>query len=366
MRHTDLGFDTRHIIELFVNTMEQNGQDMLEEIKRLPMIQAHATSSSFMITSKVNNFNPLIEWEGKTEEDKKTQIATLEISKGGKEIFNFRLIEGRMFTEEDWTTNSNSPKDLVTGKPALNKVLITQKMADLMRIDKPIGKILRIPVILFRGGPETYYTDYEIIGVIKEIHPQGMKSESSPTIIMQSFRFMSPLNYFKVVPGTEKEALKAMNVLAEKHQWEYYDHNNAEPQTLDNKLEGMSKSETATYRLFSILSALCIIISLFGIFSISSSTIRQRRKEIAIRKIMGANVNEIIGMFFREYLWMACIPCTYAVMHHWLEQYAYHISIGMDLFIVWLGIVIILVFLTILQQIVQAAQQNPAEVIKSE
>lgn len=82
------------------------------------MIQAHATSSSFMITSKVNNFNPLIEWEGKTEEDKKTQIATLEISKGGKEIFNFRLIEGRMFTEEDWTTNSNSPKDLVTGKPA--------------------------------------------------------------------------------------------------------------------------------------------------------------------------------------------------------------------------------------------------------
>lgn len=81
------------------------------------------------------------------------------------------------------------------------------------------------------------------------------------------------------------------------------------------------------------------IISLFGIFSISSSTIWQRKKEIAVRKIMGANVNEIIGMFFREYLWMAYIaaivafPCTYAVMHHWLEQYAYHISIGMDLFI---------------------------------
>lgn len=121
----------------------------------------------------MNNFNPLIEWEGKTEEDKKTQIATLEISKGGKEIFNFRLIEGRMFTEEDWTTNSNSPKDLVTGKPALNKVLITQKMADLMRIDKPIGKILRIPVILFRGGPETYYTDYEIIGVIRRFILKG-------------------------------------------------------------------------------------------------------------------------------------------------------------------------------------------------
>ena len=69
-------------------------------------------------------------------------------------------------------------------------------------------------------------------------------------------------------------------------------------------------------------------------------------------------------MFFREYLWMAYIaaivafPSTYAVMHQWLEQYAYHISIGMDLFIVWLGIVIIMVLFTILQQVVQAARQN--------
>lgn len=222
-----------------------------------------------------------------TEEDKKTQIATLEISKGGEAMFNFRLMEGRMFTEEDWTANSDSPKDAVTGKPALNKVLITQKMADLMRTNDPIGKIIRIPTILFQGGPKTYYTDYEVIGVVKEIHPQGMRSESYPTVIMQSFRFMQALNYFKVVPGMEKQALHAMNALVEKHQWEYYGYF-AEPQTLDSKLEEMSKSENATYHLFSVLSALCILISLFGIFSISSSTIRQRRKEIAVRKIMGA------------------------------------------------------------------------------
>lgn len=49
-----------------------------------------------------------------------------------------------------------------------------------------------------------------------------------------------------------------------------------------------------------------------------------------------------------------------------LEQYAYHISIGMDVFIVWLGVVTMLVLLTILQQVIQAARQNPAEVIKSE
>lgn len=65
------------------------------------------------------------------------------------------------------------------------------------------------------------------------------------------------------------------------------------------------------------------VISLFGIFSISSSTIRQRRKEIAVRKIMEANVNKIIGMFFREYLWMAYIaaivafPCTYGCIIGW-------------------------------------------------
>ena len=371
MKHTDLGFDTQHLIELFVNTMEQNGVNMLEEIKQLPMIQGHATTSSFMIGPKVTNFNSLIEWEGKMEEDKNKQIATLEISKGGEELFNFRLIEGRAFTEEDWTANSNSPKDFVTGNPTLNKVLITQKAANLMRLKEPIGKIIRIPVTIFQGKPETHYTDYEIIGVVKDIYPQGMKSESYPTIIMQSFRFMLSLNYFKVIPGTEKEALQTMNDIAKQHQWEYYSYN-TEPQTLDNKLERMNKSETATYQLFSVLSALCIVISLFGIFSIAASTIRQRRKEIAIRKIMGANVSEIITIFFREYLWLVCIaaimafPCTYVIMRHWLEQYAYHISIGIDLFVTWLGTVIILVLLTILQQVIQAARQNPAEVIKSE
>lgn len=53
-------------------------------------------------------------------------------------------------------------------------------------------------------------------------------------------------------------------------------------------------------------------------------------------------------------------------MHRWLEQYAYHVSIGMDIFVLWLGVVIVLVSLTILQQVTQAARQNPAEVIKSE
>ena len=77
-------------------------------------------------------------------------------------------------------------------------------------------------------------------------------------------------------------------------------------------------------------------------------------------------------MFFREYLWMAYIASDCGLSLHirgdasLAGTYAYHISIGMDLFIVWLGIVIIMVLFTILQQVVQAARQNPAEVIKSE
>ena len=372
MQQTDFGFDTKNIIEFYINTREQNGQNMLEEIKQLSMIQSHTTTSDYMITKEIRNLNAIIEWEGKTEEDKKIQFATLVISKGAEQVFNFRLLEGRTFTDEDWTKNNDALEDFITGRPVLNKILVTQKAVDLMRMKQPIGQVIRIPIILFgHNGTETHYTDYEIVGVIKDIHPQGMKSESYPTIIMQSFRFEQYLNYFRVLKGTEEDALKAMNALVQKYNWEYTGHN-SEPQLLKCKMEEQSKSETVIFRLFSILSALCIIVSLFGIFSILSSTIAQRKKEIAVRKIMGGSISEIVGMFFREYLCLVCVaaivafPCSYMVMSHWLEQYAYHIHISINIFIIYLGITVILVLLTVLAQVVKAARQNPAEVIKSE
>jgi hypothetical protein len=368
MSDTDLGIDTSHIVELMVRSFEQNGKDMLEEIRQLPMVERHATASQWIVSKEGLHTNDGYEWRGKTEEDKKLTFAPIDLTKDADKMFNFRLKEGRTYTDADWIGTGNQ-KDFLTGKPVLNKVLVSESAVRVMRLEHPVGEIIRVPFQMV--GRDPVWTDYEIIGVIRDFHPQGMKAEPLPTLVFQNFRFINPINYFQVTKGTEEEFMKAVNSLAKKHNW-VYEGINTPPQLLSDKMKNLNKSETATFRLFAILTLLCVLISLFGIFAISSTTIVQRRKEIAIRKVMGATAREVVELFFREYSWMVSVsavvafPFFYWVVSRWLEQYPYRVSVGAGMYVVLSGITILLVLLTVFRQVMRAANENPADVVKSE
>ena len=369
MNDTDLGIDIEHIIELQVNYRDKNGMNMLEEIRQLPMVERHTTTSQWMVSKEGLYTNNIYEWRGKTEEDKKLTFGYIELTKEADKIFNFRLKEGRTFTEDDWTGAGN-PKDVLTGRPVLNKVLVSESAVRTMRLEKPIGEIIRVPLGVL--GRDPIWTDYEIVGVIRDFHTQGMKAEPLPTLIFQSFRFILSKNYFQVTPGTETDFVQAIDRLAKKHDWNPEDTNNTPPQLLSDKMKNLNKSETATFRLFAILTLLCVLISLFGIFAISSTTIVQRRKEIAIRKVMGATAREVVELFFREYSWLVSVsavvafPFFYWVVSRWLEQYPYRVSVGAGVYVVLSGVTILLVLLTVFRQVMKAANENPADVVKSE
>lgn len=87
---------------------------------------------------------------------------------------------------------------------------------------------------------------------------------------------------------------------------------------------------------------------------------------------MGATGGEVIRMFFREYSWLVSIsaviafPFFYYTISRWLEQYAYHISISIGMYVALSGITILLVLLTVFRQVSLAANENPADVVKSE
>ena len=369
MNDTDLGFDTKHIVELVVSGFGQNGKNMLEDIRQLPMVERHTTTSQWMVSKEGLTTQNNYEWQGKTEDDQKLTFAAIELDKDADKMFNFRLKEGRIFTEEDWNSTGRQ-KDVLTSRPVFNKMLISESAARTMRLDHPIGEIIRVPLQLIGRAP--IWTDYEIIGVVRDFHPQGMKAEPVPTLLFQSFRFINNINYFQVTPGTEEEFIKAIDRLAKKHEWNPEDSMNKAPQLLSDKMKNLNKSETATFRLFAILTMLCVLISLFGIFAISSTTIVQRRKEIAIRKVMGATAREVVELFFREYCWLVSVsavvafPFFYWVVSRWLEQYPYRVSVGAGMYVVLSGITILLVLLTVFRQVMRAANENPADVVKNE
>ena len=124
--------------------------------------------------------------------------------------------------------------------------------------------------------------------------------------------------------------------------------------------------------IFGILSLACILVVSFGIYSLITLTIELRRKEIAIRKINGAEFTDILRLFFREYLLLALIGNTFALtlgyylMQRWFETYAYHTTLSWWLFAVVFVSTGIIVFLSVVSKISEAANVEPAEALKYE
>lgn len=177
--------------------------------------------------------------------------------------------------------------------------------------------------------------------------------------------------YARTEPGKEKATIKAIRNIFKKHS-KSGDPTTCNVQTISQILDRLSTSEDASLQLFTLLALFCTLISIFGLYSISSSNMEQRRKEIAIRKVMGASAGTIVKMFFMEYLTIALIanllalPLAWLFMQSWLQQYAYRSHISAWMYIVIVFATITLIIGTVLYQTIQAARTNPAEVIKSE
>ena len=134
----------------------------------------------------------------------------------------------------------------------------------------------------------------------------------------------------------------------------------------------LNSSEQLGLKVFSALSLVCLLISLFGVYAMAAASTQRRRKEIAIRKVMGAEIHDILYLFFKAYVLQVvlaavfALPVTYLVMNNWLQDYAYRTNIPLWLLLGVVVCLIVLVLLTIVGQILEAANRNPAEELKRE
>ena len=140
----------------------------------------------------------------------------------------------------------------------------------------------------------------------------------------------------------------------------------------DEIMKEMTESDQNLGHLLLLVTLVAILIAVFGVYSIITLACRQRRKEIALRKVHGAKLKEILGMFVREYGLILVIsaavafPVGYLIMHHWLEQYVRRITIGPHFYLLIFVATSLLIALCVGSRVWRTARENPADVIKSE
>jgi len=275
------------------------------------------------------------------------------------DFYNFQLIAGEMLTDAD-------PNSLV---------LLNESAVKLFGWHNPVGK---------------RFNDYTVKGVIKNVYSTAPTIPAKPVCYSKHipppapptvestrggevaiFRIvMHRTIMFKYHEGMWKSCREKIRQLVEKEHPSVSRY--LELYNTEDEYNKFLKSENALIKLLSFVSIICVLICVFGFVSLVSLTCEERRKEIAIRKINGATVGDILAMFAKEYFLLLVIGAViafttgYFIMQRWLEQYVIRTNIQAWIYLSILFVMALVIVLCVGWQVYKSSVENPAEVVKSE
>ena len=219
-------------------------------------------------------------------------------------------------------------------------------------------------------GKDFISADLDIIGVARDFYLTPTAKARPIAILYPDERQFTTIAYKYEEGFREQIELATDKFLRE----EFTDHGGRVVwrHYMEDIFEEQIMSERALLKLLSVMTLACILIAVFGVYSLTSLTCEQRRKEIAIRKINGAEVLDIMNIFFKEYLILLAIaalvafPAGYIIMKSWLEGYVKQTSMDAWLYVLIFLIVFVVIVFSIVSMVWKAANRNPAEVVKAE
>ncbi|WP_293740162.1 ABC transporter permease [uncultured Parabacteroides sp.] len=348
VNHKDLGFDRNGVIQLsgFQDYSGKVEAALIEKLKAVPQVET-LTDAYFEPRHEAPPYylSNRVEWPGE-QSSANSSFYLVPADERFAATFRLKLLHGKWWEEGQ-----------------MRKVVLNEEAVRVMGLRDPVGTVIRMPL-----PEDNSIVDYEVVGVVKDFHLLSLRNRIQPALFFPSSRLFNIL-YLRIVPGQEMEAIRrVMEILPE------VDVTLADARLtpIGDLYDDLNRSEQAGLKMFSVLAVVCLLISLFGIYAVASAATQRRRKEIAVRKVVGAKVGDIVRMFFREYTvqvmlaGVVALPLAYIAMSRWLQGYAYRTDIPVWLLAGVITGVVAVVLLTVLGQVLRAANSNPAEVVKSE
>jgi putative ABC transport system permease protein len=206
-----------------------------------------------------------------------------------------------------------------------------------------------------------------VVGVVKDFHQETLKNKVDPIIMvfeplwLRTFLVKLETND---VASTMSVIEGAWNELFPKYPFEY--------QFLDDLYNNLYKNERQQLQLLYLLSGLAITIAFIGLFGLIAYSLKTRVKELAVRKVMGANLTSLIRLIGKEYLLVMlagaalAIPLSYFWVSKWLENFAYRIDISVMSYLITLAGICLLLMATVALQTIKTTGSNPADILREE
>ncbi len=344
MRTKDLGFNKDQVIAFPLNG-KRNDQQVLKLLRdalqdKTNIVSITASNNILGVGKDGNRTTSVLGFDHK---GRGVDTHMLVVDADYVETLDLNLIQGRSFRK-------NLASDSLS-------VIINEAMAKQLNEED----ILTSRITLDEAS-------YSIVGVVKDFNFQEFDQNIAPMTLFALPNWNLRNVYVKVAPQNLAQAYD--NVKAA---WTKIEPN-AEFQGsfLNENIDRTLRNERTMITMIGSGSILAIVLSCIGLFAMSLLVVAQRRKEIGVRKIVGASVSAITVLLTKDFLKLVVIafliatPIAWWAMNKWLQNYAYRIDLDIGMFLIAGGISVLIAMITIAGKTIKAATSNPVNSLRTE
>ena len=359
LNNADIGYDKNNLLQISYVNWGNNGQAFKQEVKNIAGVES--ASIARWLPGKGGG-SMSMEVDDASEKNKKINVWYIEGDVDFAQTLKLKLQKGR-FLNSGYSADElnpefyfkNNEQDKLGELESNQSVLLSAYAAKILDSGKAkLNVPLDIP-----GVP---------VGIVNNFHNESLKTIMKPVVIQANNHISYGNMLIRVKPGSEKKVINSLNTLWSK----FYSSQTLQYDWVSDALKNQYKASEKMEQLFFFFSYLTVFLACLGLFGLISFTTELRRKEIGIRKVLGASVAVITSLISKDFLKLVFIaiiiaaPIAYYVMNKWLQDYAYRINISWGMISIAGAIAILIALITVSFQAIKAAVANPVDSLRSE
>lgn len=350
MKKTDLGFNKENTVVLPI--MDREIRNSIESIKtRLKEIPGVISVGASSIVPGGEPDVSLLIPEGYSSEQS-VPMEILNVDTDFLPTLDIEITKGRNFSREFGTDPEHS-------------ALINETAVQAFGWEEPIGKTIQRPTGSTPGEME--WETRTVIGVVRDFHIKSFHQIIAPLYVTDSPSYLNMLSIKIKGPGqaeTLSRIRETWKIIDPGRPFDYF--------FLEDTFDSQYRSEEKLSGILTSFSVFAVFVACLGLFGMASFAAERRRREIGIRKVLGASVADVLVLLTKDFTQVVLLanliawPLAYFVMRNWLQNFAYRTQIGVGVFFLTGFISLLIALLTVSYQSIRSALSDPAQAVKYE
>ena len=328
--HAPLGFNTEQLY--YVNSPMGKSQTVRNQLEKMPFVERVGEYRGTTFTSYNSSMRSI------TNGDKLTTLFLTDLDSTAFSLYGLDILKDYGNTSNGYYLNEEAKRRLELKDEDREMVWGKDEMASVSGIIK----------------------DFHRINVLQGVEPFAIRLQEH----VEYPNFLVRTNGDKQAKAAFVEMMRGLDVPEEEMEWYV--------SSLDDGIAGTFEDQQNTLKIITLFTIIAVIISVMGYVGMSLFFIRQRQKEIGIRKIMGSTSGEVMVLMLRMFCtpllfsFVIAVPLSWYIMRDWLTNFSYRIALSPWIFIATCAFALLVAILSVGLQIIKAVRTNPVESIKTE